>query len=74
MACLSCYNIRDGRGQHAGRKIADACIVQSFFLCDRKFLSHKTLREDRTAADKKCVAEATRRRRRILRAGFFLFI
>ena len=41
------------------------------FLCDRKVLSHKTLREDRTAAVRKYVAEATRRRRRILRAGFF---
>mgnify|MGYP006922303723 CR=1 FL=1 len=43
-----------------------------FYSCDRKFLSHKTLREDRTAAVRKYVAEATRRRRRILRAGFFL--
>ncbi len=42
-----------------------------FYSCDRKFLSHKTLREDRTAAVRKYVAEATRRRRRILRAGFF---
>ena len=46
--------------------------VQPLFLCDRKILSHETLREDRTAAVRKCVAEATRRRRRILRAGFFL--
>ncbi len=47
----------------------------SCFSCDRKFLSHKTLREDRTAAVRKYVAEATSRRRRILRAGFFyLFI
>ncbi len=45
----------------------------SCFSCDRKFLSHKTLREDRTAAVRKYVAEATRRRRRILRAGFFYF-
>jgi hypothetical protein len=44
-----------------------------FFLFDRKFLSNKTLREDRTAAVRKYVAEATRRRRRILRAGFFLY-
>ena len=47
---------------------------RSVFLCDRKFLSHKTLREDRTAAVRKYVAEATRRRRRILRAGFFYII
>ena len=46
----------------------------SCFSCDRKFLSHKTLREDRTAAVRKYVAEATRRRRRILRAGFFYFL
>ncbi len=45
----------------------------SCFSCDRKFLSHKTLREDRTAAVRKYVAEATSRRRRILRAGFFYF-
>ena len=41
------------------------------FLCDRKFLSHKMLRKDCTAAVRKYVAEATRRRQRILRAGFF---
>ena len=34
-------------------------------------MKSKTLREDRTAADWKNVAKATRRRRRILRAGFF---
>ena len=45
--------------------------MSACFLCDRKFLSHKTLREDRTAAVRKYAAEATRRRRRILRAGFF---
>ena len=31
----------------------------------------KTLREDRTAAERKSAAVATRRRRRILRAGFY---
>ena len=36
------------------------------------FLLHKKRSAmDRTAADKNYVAEATRRRRRILRAGFF---
>ena len=31
----------------------------------------KTLREDRTAAERKSAAAAPRRRRRILRAGFY---
>ena len=34
-------------------------------------MKSKTLREDRAAAEWKSVAKATRRRRRILRAGFF---
>ena len=34
-------------------------------------MKQKTLREDRTAAAGKYVACTTRRRRRILRAGFF---
>ena len=34
-------------------------------------MKSKTLREDRTVAEWKSVAKATRRRRRILRAGFF---
>ncbi len=34
-------------------------------------MKQKTLREDRTAAAWKYVAKATRRRRRILQAGFF---
>ena len=34
-------------------------------------MKSKTLREDRTAAGWKSVAKATRRRLRILRAGFF---
>ena len=39
------------------------------------FLLHKKRSAmDRTAADKNYVAEATRRRRRILRAGFFFII
>ena len=32
----------------------------------------KTLREDRTAAERNYIAEAIRRRRRILQAGFFV--
>ena len=34
-------------------------------------MKSKTLREDRTAAERKSAAVATRRRRRILRAGFY---
>ncbi|RHQ11431.1 hypothetical protein DW974_19635 [Lachnospiraceae bacterium AM48-27BH] len=34
----------------------------------------KTLREDRTAAERNHVAIATRRRRRILQAGFFFIL
>ena len=34
-------------------------------------MKSKTLRKDRTAVEWKSVAKATRRRRRILRAGFF---
>ena len=34
-------------------------------------MKSKTLREDRNVAEWKSVAKATRRRRRILRAGFF---
>ena len=34
-------------------------------------MKSKTLREDRTAAERKSAAVATRRRRRILQAGFF---
>ena len=37
-------------------------------------MKSKTLREDRTAAEWKSVAKATRRRRRILQAGFFYII
>ncbi len=32
------------------------------------------LRKDRTAAEWNCVAKATRRRRRILQAGFYLML
>ena len=35
-------------------------------------ITQKMLREDRTAAELNNVANATRRRRRILQAGFFL--
>ena len=35
-------------------------------------MKSKTLREDRTAAERKSAAVAPRRRRRILQAGFFL--
>jgi hypothetical protein len=34
-------------------------------------MKSKTLREDRTAAERKSAAVAPRRRRRILRAGFY---
>ncbi len=34
----------------------------------------KTLREERTAAERKDVVKATRRRRRILQAGFYLIV
>ena len=34
-------------------------------------MKSKTLREDRTAAERKSAAVAPRRRRRILQAGFF---
>ena len=44
------------------------------FLYHRKVhpMIQKTLREDHTAAEGKYVAKATRRRRRIPLAGFFL--
>ncbi|MBD9154250.1 MAG: hypothetical protein EGP94_03985 [Lachnospiraceae bacterium] len=64
-----------GFKSHLPQEILKALSFQGFFLCDRKFLSHKTLRADRTAAEWKNVACATRRRRRILlRRILFYFI
>ncbi len=40
-----------------------------FFYCTGNSYTIKTLREDRTAAEENCVAEATRRRRRIPRSS-----
>ena len=45
----------------------------AIFLCHRKLhpMTQKRSAKDRTAAEQKNVAKATRRRRRILQAGFF---
>ena len=59
---------------HDNTKVSRLETAGRLFSCDRKFLSHETLREDRTAAVRKYVAEATRRRRRILLAGFFFIM
>ncbi|HCU02588.1 MAG TPA: hypothetical protein DF667_02955 [Roseburia sp.] len=49
-----------------------AVAAALFFLCNRKLRSYyiKKLPGDRTAAETEDVARATRRRRRILQAGF----
>ena len=46
------------------------------FLCHRKLrpVTQKRSAKDRTAAEWKSVAKATRRRRRILQAGFFFML
>ena len=49
------------------------CYLMSF-LCDRKFLSHKTLRCGSHCGGVEDVAKATRRRRRISRARFYVQI
>ena len=48
-------------------------VWYAFYLCHRKFrpMTQKRSAKDRTAAEWKSVAKATRRRRRILQAGFF---
>ena len=47
-------------------------VWYAFYLCHRKFrpMTQKNAPRDRTAAEWKSVAKATRRRRRILRTGF----
>ena len=51
-------------------------VWYAFYLCHRKFrpMTQKNAPRDRTAAEWKSVAKATRRRRRILRAGFYIII
>ena len=57
----------DGSDAH----LWDSCM---FYRCVFLLLYNKTLREDRTAAEENCVAEATRRRRRIPRSRILFYI
>ena len=53
--------------------VCDYVIEELRLVVNRKFLYNKTLREDRTAAEENCVAEATRRRRRIPRSRILFY-
>ena len=60
------------------KEIEETLYEKSYrvFLCHRKLrpVTQKRSAKDRTAAEWKNVAKATRRRRRILQAGFFFML
>ena len=54
--------------------VKNACrIAASIFLCDRKFLSHKTLREDAHLAEMKYMLRIPLGRERVASDSFFTF-